>query len=301
MDRYVSSSSQREERGVVKVLGLTDSHIAIVLLDRGQTLSPKEERLPWQMQRAHEARSLLPAIDYGREDPYKSMRHWSEEYIHLSSPEESHPYHPWTDCQRAPSQTLLTSDPFFLLGKLYDSAGLSIGQLLNFLEEDIQTHLDQALGDLANAASQLRYNLTLLQRLQGFIQSNKYTIDQRGSAAWPQCDQEAFPKEYEAMIDLQQTLQKDYEALSRRFKDLARRCEVGSQNLQNQIAINEARQARKQARAVGQLTKLASAFVPLSFVAAVYGMNVKEINSDNPPLWSFVLISAVVLMATYLL
>jgi hypothetical protein len=66
--------------------------------------------------------------------------------------------------------------------------------------------------------------------------------------------------------------------------------------------IRESEKAIAEAQGVTKLTKLAVFFVPLSFVASVFGMNVQEVNpGSNPPFWSWVVASLAVGVITWAL
>ncbi|TEY39962.1 hypothetical protein BOTCAL_0446g00100 [Botryotinia calthae] len=68
------------------------------------------------------------------------------------------------------------------------------------------------------------------------------------------------------------------------------------------IAVEESRKAIQQANDVKALTVLATVYVPLSFVAGVFGMNVKELNSGiDVDIWLYFAISVPVTIASMVL
>jgi hypothetical protein len=66
--------------------------------------------------------------------------------------------------------------------------------------------------------------------------------------------------------------------------------------------IRESEKAVVEAQSVTKLTKLAVFFVPLSFVASLFGMNVREVNpGSTPPFWSWAVASLAVGAITWAL
>ena len=143
------------------------------------------------------------------------------------------------------------------------------------------------------AILQIRYNLSLIQRFEAFILSDYNTIKQTGSALWPQIQSSSLVAKRE-LDRIRENLCRDYRSLLDQCQSLTRRCEVTSGILMSSISISEAERSIELSIGIARLTKLAFVFVPLSFVASAFGMNVKEITEKNPSLWSFFLVSLLV-------
>jgi len=62
----------------------------------------------------------------------------------------------------------------------------------------------------------------------------------------------------------------------------------------------EAKRNIEQADRIEHLTKLAFFFLPLSFTASIFGMNIKEIQTSNPPVWAFFVVSLGTLGLAYI-
>lgn len=76
--------------------------------------------------------------------------------------------------------------------------------------------------------------------------------------------------------------------------------ERGMSVVGHNTSIGELQRARAEAREVTKLTKLATVYVPLGFVTALFSMNVKEINAnDGPPIWQWAILAAVVGILTW--
>ncbi|KAF8862924.1 hypothetical protein BDZ45DRAFT_574236, partial [Acephala macrosclerotiorum] len=70
------------------------------------------------------------------------------------------------------------------------------------------------------------------------------------------------------------------------------------------IAVEESRKAIQQANDVKALTTLATVYIPLSFVAGIFGMNVTQLNPNplvNIPLWMYFAIALPITAASMLL
>jgi Mg2+ and Co2+ transporter CorA len=79
------------------------------------------------------------------------------------------------------------------------------------------------------------------------------------------------------MGKIRKDLLRDYDELSVRCKGLLRRCEAASGLLINRTSIEESRRSVDQAELVSIFTRLALLFIPLSFVAGVFEMNLSGI------------------------
>jgi Mg2+ and Co2+ transporter CorA len=181
-------------------------------------------------------------------------------------------------------------------------AAASWNQVLNYLEGDIDNCQRIKPADFSGGLAQLQYNISLIKDFQSAISDNRHTVRDQGGRDWP------WPNEHsrddtelidaKRMKKIKAKLLRDYDELSTRCQDLLRRCEATSTQLQGRIAIQEAQRSVEQAALVGRFTQLAFLFIPLSFVAAVFGMNVAEIQAAFPPIWTFFLVATVVLITS---
>jgi hypothetical protein len=70
----------------------------------------------------------------------------------------------------------------------------------------------------------------------------------------------------------------------------------------NRASIRESEKAVAEARDVTKLTRLATIFIPLTFITSVFGMNVREISEESgPPLWVWVVCSLATGLVTWLM
>ncbi|KGO63200.1 Mg2+ transporter protein, CorA-like/Zinc transport protein ZntB [Penicillium expansum] len=80
---------------------------------------------------------------------------------------------------------------------------------------------------------------------------------------------------------------KNYQLLHTEARKLDIHCAGSSSITMNSISIHDAKESINQAERVRVLTFLAYLFLPFSFIAAVFGMNVLEFTTPNPPIWLF--------------
>ncbi|KAL9099121.1 MAG: hypothetical protein Q9163_005334 [Psora crenata] len=88
-------------------------------------------------------------------------------------------------------------------------------------------------------------------------------------------------------------------ALIQRIKDQARQNEQFTTSLMAAMSIVESERGIAEAHGVTKLTELAFFFIPLSFSASIFSMQVKEINSGNVSIWVFFPVAAAVLILAY--
>ncbi|KAK0742609.1 hypothetical protein B0T18DRAFT_167344 [Schizothecium vesticola] len=91
---------------------------------------------------------------------------------------------------------------------------------------------------------------------------------------------------------------KALEAAAKNLEAMTRRLEGSYQLLMSAMSILESEKAIDQAVVVTRLTNLAFFFIPLSFVASLFGMNVNEFD-QRLTVWLWVVVSAAVMGLTY--
>lgn len=190
---------------------------------------------------------------------------------------------------------LYRQDPFFILSKLFSLAARSWSQLLNYLDGDIQVCSRAGKDQFSPALEQLRFNASLLGRIESFLAEDKYVIEERGVSSWPKPSDSELE---ERILVIQSSLLKDYNFLIGRCAQLAAKCEAGSEILVSAAQLLEAQKGINQAKQVHDLTKLAFIFIPLSFVASIFGMNVSAFK-DDPPIWIYFVIALPLTMLSW--
>ncbi|KAK4222514.1 hypothetical protein QBC38DRAFT_489726 [Podospora fimiseda] len=72
-------------------------------------------------------------------------------------------------------------------------------------------------------------------------------------------------------------------------------------NIQGRISLsvlNESRKSIELSDDIAMLTRLAFVFIPLSFTASIFGMNIDELGSGPSPMWAFLLTAFIILCFT---
>ena len=183
---------------------------------------------------------------------------------------------------------LLQTDPFFLLSTLLSTAALSWSQLLNYLEEDIKDCQRSGPTQFKYALEQLRFNAGLINRIEGFLIENTHIIQGGGYRSWPKAKSS---EAQQRKLQIQKALESDHVHLAEKCTRLAKECEIGSSILVSSAQLLESQKGIDQAAQVQSLTKLAFFFIPMGFVASLFGMNVAELKDDGPHLWVFFVIA----------
>lgn len=88
------------------------------------------------------------------------------------------------------------------------------------------------------------------------------------------------------------------DALRQRIEETIRQTEKVYASLRTEISIIESKRGIAEAESVSKLTELAFIFIPISFAASVFGMQVKEFQAP-PPIYAFVVAALVALGISY--
>lgn len=170
-------------------------------------------------------------------------------------------------------------EPRLLVERLLQVAANSWERTINVLEEDITLCQRIPSHKAADAVEQLRFITALLDRLFLHVSEGHEAMGiLEVTGPPPQMEDEDSAR--------RKRLHADYERLLTRLSLLQKRCEMTSGVLFSTMGVLESQKSIEQAEQVNELTKLAFFYIPLSFVAAIFGMNVHELE-DNPPIWMF--------------
>lgn len=95
-------------------------------------------------------------------------------------------------------------------------------------------------------------------------------------------------------------IEKNVSHLFQEIDQMLARLRRASDSLTSNMGLLESRRSIDEAHAVTRLTELAFLFIPLSFSASIFGMQVEPFK-DSAPLWKFFLVAIVVTMSAYLM
>ncbi|KAE8441477.1 hypothetical protein EG329_004933 [Mollisiaceae sp. DMI_Dod_QoI] len=177
-------------------------------------------------------------------------------------------------------------DPFLFAADIIRTSILSWSQLLDSLSVIDRRPEDHA--DLA--AGQIQANKLVIDDASGYMRELLRFVRRRGSADWPTC--KALPSTSKVDMIIQ-SLDDDLNLLAQQAQELSQRYHEAIVLLMNETSIRESQKGLSQAERTTQLTLLAFIFIPLSFFASCFGMNITEISGSgaNPSLWTFVVVS----------
>ena len=184
---------------------------------------------------------------------------------------------------------LMACDAFYALSEIFTFCACSEAQFLHMIENNIsrrQTSIDPE--DLIRAQSNLTYTQELLDHHVTRLRSNVDVIKARGGPQWTL---PASADQQERCAQAADALQKDFESLVARTCMISDRCKNKINQLASQAMLAESKKAIQQAEEVTKLTRLAFIFVPLSFTASWFGMNLDPLVEGTNPLWVWFVVS----------
>jgi len=89
--------------------------------------------------------------------------------------------------------------------------------------------------------------------------------------------------------------------LNQRIFSLRRRTESSDKSLLTTMSLVESKRGIAEAESVTKLTELAFFFIPLTFPASIFSMQVKELNASVTPISAFVILAVCITMGSYAL
>lgn len=94
-------------------------------------------------------------------------------------------------------------------------------------------------------------------------------------------------------------VQDQFEELSTEIDDMIQRLQIASSSLTSNMALLDSRRSIAEAQAVTKLTELAFFFIPLSFTATLFGMQVEQL-ATPAPIWIFFVLGIGFIALSYL-
>lgn len=156
-------------------------------------------------------------------------------------------------------------------------------------------HIDRVLDQITAGSrdermmqEQLGYWRTLLGRFQSELPALDKSI--RGFFMFPYQDLDGEPPQ-ELMAALSK-LQADTTAR-------ADKCESLQQALRADMSLLESKRGIEEAESVSRLTELAFLFIPITFAASLFSMQLQELVDNPPPVYAFVITAIVTVTASY--
>jgi Mg2+ and Co2+ transporter CorA len=179
-------------------------------------------------------------------------------------------------------RNVMRQDPFYAIHELFAFAAASEQQFLNLVQakmEDVAKHPFTT----ATALSELTYFTTILNRHIERLEENVSAIKTRGDTRWPRANDSRI---YIADAAADKLL-RDFECLTERAKLLSRRCDLFMSYTMSKASLEGSHFAMRQSDSVMLLTVVTLIFLPLTFVSALFSMNVSELLMGSVHLWAY--------------
>lgn len=224
-----------------------------------------------------------------------------------------------TDYGRFLDPGTMAADPFFALHDIFTFIAFSYRQYLNLLEQK-STKRSQLALDADNGrhkhsnlsqwdSTNILYDRTILEEHMTHLRALLDIVRNRGprvgmlnaNHCWPRSSN---PQQEQRATDAARQLLGYFEDLESQAGRLLVRYSEGMSVLMNRAIVAEANKNLEQAKEVAKLTKLAFVYIPLSFTATFFGMNVSPINGSQNNLlhlWVWFVVSAPVLIVSLIL
>ncbi|KAI0906453.1 hypothetical protein F4823DRAFT_607160 [Ustulina deusta] len=196
------------------------------------------------------------------------------------------------------------------LSELFQFAASAEIQFLNFLCHRIEHELSLVGSEGMTWSHQISLlNLKYIKaQLTQHVQSLTNTVEilrNRSSADWLRVSQDDSRTDDVSNNNklrnegkAAEALLTDFDFLLQRANSLIRECENGMSTLANSAILEESRRSTKVARSMQRLSVIATVFIPLSFVCAIWGMNFRELGSGSKPIWWWLVSAIPVIIVT---
>lgn len=162
-----------------------------------------------------------------------------------------------------------------------------LGHIASVLDQISHGSMDERM-----MQEQLEHWRTVLSRLQSELPTLKRSIG----------DFFAFPYlEWEAG-EAKQPPPQLAASLAKLQADIATntaRCQEVQQSLRAEMSLLESKRGIEEAESVSRLTELAFIFIPITFAAGLFSMQIKELADEPAPAWAFVIAAVIAVTVSY--
>jgi hypothetical protein len=296
-----------EQEVTIVVQKLNSKGVALVWTDTGRDLGSGPES-PWRPDRAREPprkSPFLPTVQYLPDGAAENMSEYAIPELHQSRgpfAQSALVFAKHYGLTLDPS--LLAADSFYALTEVFQSSANSICQLFNLIESIIDQSTGYSLYKSQDySLANLSYHLDILNRFGNRLRENIFDLEHHQTYKWSTLgndDDEAAARSKPKADAAAELLLTDFQNLLSRAEQLSARCQSGMSICMNSAAIAESQRAIAQAMSVEQLTRLAFFYIPLSFTASFFGMNLSYFGTGNIKLWVWFATSVPLVLASYL-
>lgn len=170
-------------------------------------------------------------------------------------------------------QKLCQRDPFVFLSDLLETSALSWLQGISYLRA---SHANLPESPILKGP-RLRADKLLLDRAVRYFAAAISYVEKRPNA-W---------KTSKRGQEIAKLVIADFSHLKREAEDLSNQCTELLSIAMSESSILESQKSLSTARSVQLLTYLAFVFIPMTYIASCFGMNVKELGPEGPGLWLY--------------
>jgi hypothetical protein len=199
--------------------------------------------------------------------------------------------------------SIMLVDASYALSSLYSFAAASNNQFMNFLRSHIEEALHSSDAQQELSLTNLRYFRSILDDHITDLAATVEQLEKHKHSSWSKITSPGKSKDESKDLQskdwiVRETLEEnlaDYRALYRTAKDLSKLCIHGAGSILDRGMLEESRRAIEQAEKLKRLTILAFFFIPLSFLASIFGMNFKQFGQGQQSLWIYFVLALPVL------
>ncbi|KAK4451212.1 hypothetical protein QBC34DRAFT_281530, partial [Podospora aff. communis PSN243] len=83
------------------------------------------------------------------------------------------------------------------------------------------------------------------------------------------------------------------------ISSMEERCQKSQESLRAEMSLFESKRGIEEAESVARQTELAFIFIPMTFVAGLFSMQVREVADNPPPVYAFVIVALVAVAISY--
>lgn len=298
--------------------------LVIAWLDSGKDLDKCERKPngPWVSEKAADP---IAIPDFSKFEPIPLVRNEPRSAIHKSESDERSKELLRRSETFQKSRSLLTldygrqfeeldihNDAFYAVIPIYKFKAAAESQFLNLIDALLHNNIedirftkassdglgrDDYLVDLESSHDDFSYNKEILEHHVHEIRENIRAIKAHGSTQWPASD---HPKVKEAV----RVLLEDFDWLHERARALSALCDRALTDIHEKSALAESFKANEQADRVNKLTRLATFmsvfYIPLSYTSGFFGMNFSVFGQGSVPLWLYPVVSAPILVCSFM-
>ncbi|EED22770.1 hypothetical protein TSTA_062570 [Talaromyces stipitatus ATCC 10500] len=191
---------------------------------------------------------------------------------------------------------LCLQDPIMLATDLFKTSALSWRQFFAFFHH-IKNECTQQ-ENRTEIADQLRRDKEVLDRAYRYFEDVICLLDHRYALNQPICSSSVEREQVDKILC---QVRDDFKLLQAESAKLREQCTDSIGIEMNMISIRNAKKSIEQTERVRLLTFMAYLFIPLSFVASIFGMNVSQLQDPSPPIKIFFAVACPITLACALL